>query len=664
MELTYTTEKSEKETIKLFLRRRGSLKGWLLMELREMAATMAVLWPVGVILYWTVLCDHPYNYCFGIVIAFLGAAAFCLCFFILERIVTRVPRRAYRQRTSHKVEYRLTDDALAFSFGESSFSSPWNKVTKKFRIDKNALYLYGKNLPFEAQCIPDWRGHGVGRKELVVALKKAGLKRILNRWLKYLIALVAFLLALTVYIYIGGIEWGDWTIPDEAKLRLEVRDVPDEDNAYVALVALTNVCTTTKDSEEKGGKESEGMSDKDFVSSYGKAFADGDSDARAKWAEVRGNLSSSNRAERILAENAKFFDAFHAALSLKGFCLKEEEGETDYPPMVRLLPSYSGFIRFAELVKFKAQVALERGDLDSAVSDVEDIHVMGLMVSTNCTSMVAYLVGSVIEKMSYEKMCDVVVMGKVSDEVLKRFDSLVDGSEAHAQLCWERAIKGELALNVAMVEWSCSLPENNYRYRRSSDDNDRIKAIEGHVRFVRRLNMWPGLFRFCYHRREMVFQTTENFRAIIAHEEPRLESSKWWTAISPNGAGRIFVDSLCPLLEPYFKERCLNRIRLRLVIAAEKWRRAHGGKNPPTLDALVPDYLAAVPRDPWCKSGEPIKYDTSLGVAWSVGKEGKYDYRKVADEHGNKASVDNDTQKYAFSLDGKPIAGLNTVECK
>ena len=81
----------------------------------------------------------------------------------------------------------------------------------------------------------------------------------------------------------------------------------------------------------------------------------------------------------------------------------------------------------------------------------------------------------------------------------------------------------------------------------------------------------------------------------------------------------------------------MNRICPRLVIAAEKWRRAHGGENPPTLDALVPDYLASVPKDPWSKSGEPIKYDATLGVAWSVGKDGK---------------------KYAFRLDGKPISTL------
>jgi hypothetical protein len=103
----------------------------------------------------------------------------------------------------------------------------------------------------------------------------------------------------------------------------------------------------------------------------------------------------------------------------------------------------------------------------------------------------------------------------------------------------------------------------------------------------------------------------------------------------------------------------MNRICPRLVIAAAKWHRAHGGENPPSLEALVPAYLASVPKDPWSKFGAPIQYDAALGVAWSVGKDGKYDYRKVAKERKPAAvdsSADGDTQKYAFRLDGKPIS--------
>ena len=67
----------------------------------------------------------------------------------------------------------------------------------------------------------------------------------------------------------------------------------------------------------------------------------------------------------------------------------------------------------------------------------------------------------------------------------------------------------------------------------------------------------------------------------------------------PNCVGNNMIAGLCPILSPLSKESSLNRLCPRLVLASEKWRRAHGGVNPPSLDALVPDYLADVPRDPW-----------------------------------------------------------------
>ncbi len=42
------------------------------------------------------------------------------------------------------------------------------------------------------------------------------------------------------------------------------------------------------------------------------------------------------------------------------------------------------------------------------------------------------------------------------------------------------------------------------------------------------------------------------------------------------------------------------------ALATERYRRAHDGDAPGSLDALVPDYLAAVPQDPF--SGQPLRY--------------------------------------------------------
>jgi hypothetical protein len=54
------------------------------------------------------------------------------------------------------------------------------------------------------------------------------------------------------------------------------------------------------------------------------------------------------------------------------------------------------------------------------------------------------------------------------------------------------------------------------------------------------------------------------------------------------------------------------------TIAAERFRRARAGQPPPSLDALVPEFLASVPQDPF--DGKPLKYRVAADsyVVYSV----------------------------------------------
>jgi len=672
MELTYTTEKSEKETVRLFLRQWGFLR-----DLRLWSAILSVGWLVGTIFYCFVLLDPFYSPCKCAVSALLGSGIFLVCFFLLDRMLVQAPRRAYRQRKTHKIEYRLTDDGLAFTIGETQFSSPWNNVAKKFRVDKKALYLYGRNLPFEVQCIPDWQGHGVERKEFVAALKKAGLKKAMSGRLKFLIWLVAspVVLAalLTIYFYIGGIEWGDWTIPNEAELRLELRDIPDEENAYVALTTLTNLYTVAgndQENEKSDGDSSQEISDNDFVKYYGDPF---NSEDGAKRTEVRRNPASPKRAEKILADNAKFFDAFQAALSREKFCNNEWltwhrevkiKRQAAWSPFNPYLPDYRWAFRFTQLVALRGQAALENGDIETAVSAMRSINSLGQKVLSSPCTMLDYQVGIWIKKNSYRKMCDAVAMARASDANLEIFRKVLDADDANAASCFARALRADMvSFYLQFIEWlrdadGDSVVQLYDQMYPDLGDESRLTGLQ------RLLWRWPGYFRFAVHRRETIFRLAEVVRAVLANGDlpehlisetsDRAAGYVRWLVPNWRGADWRFL----PLAARYFKEDTMNRIRPRLVIAAEKWRRAHGGENPPTLDALAPDYLAGVPRDPWSKSGTPIQYDALTGVAWSVGKDGKYDYRKGAKDIKSAAvdsSADGDTQKYAFRLDGKPI---------
>ena len=61
---------------------------------------------------------------------------------------------------------------------------------------------------------------------------------------------------------------------------------------------------------------------------------------------------------------------------------------------------------------------------------------------------------------------------------------------------------------------------------------------------------------------------------------------------------------------------------LRALVACERYRRRRGA-YPETLDALVPEYLAAVPRDTYC--GEPLHYSRERELVWAAGTNARDD---------------------------------------
>ncbi len=475
--------------------------------------------------------------------------------------------------------------------------------------------------------------------------------------------------ALTAYFYIGGIEWGDWTIADEKELRLEKRDVPDEDNAYIALMALTNlyhVADNGQEHETSGADSAKAVSDRDFVRYYGDPFNREDREARAVGCS---DLASQKRAEKILADNAKFFEAFRAALSRKDF----QVPETIIPgrcPAVPNLPNLQPIVNFAQLIMLKAQIEFAKGNVNRAISGIRDIHTLGQMmvvkIGPESGAFVQFLVGELLKKLAYGKMCDFIGMGKSTGEMLDMFFKMVDEDDAVASANRERVLKAEWEMQFRVVDWFCDVVHKSTTYDKciktiyeGIDEGACPRPWKDFDLVLRILWHWPGIRGFALNRREINFHVAEILRATIAKKDLDEElarimpsNDEWYSVFVPNGLGKVLVASLTPDFEGFFIAGSLVRSRTRLILAAEKWRRAHGGKNPPTLDALVPDYLAVVPVDPWDKASGPIKYDAASGVAWSIGKDGKYDYRKVT----GKGMVGNDdTKNLAFRLDAQPI---------
>lgn len=86
----------------------------------------------------------------------------------------------------------------------------------------------------------------------------------------------------------------------------------------------------------------------------------------------------------------------------------------------------------------------------------------------------------------------------------------------------------------------------------------------------------------------------------------------------------------------------------RVVIAAARYRRKYGSL-PPTFEALVPEFLAEVPHDPFDRS-RPLGYDLEQGTIHTVGAKGTF-HGKIPRYGGLRG----DCYPYIRRIDGQAL---------
>lgn len=88
-----------------------------------------------------------------------------------------------------------------------------------------------------------------------------------------------------------------------------------------------------------------------------------------------------------------------------------------------------------------------------------------------------------------------------------------------------------------------------------------------------------------------------------------------------NAMGRVYLAIIVPTTSRILTARLYSETQISTVealLALHLYQRDHAAL-PPTLDALVPDYLASVPLDYF--DGAPIRYSKEMAAIWSVGEK-------------------------------------------
>ena len=470
-------------------------------------------------------------------------------------------------------------------------------------------------------------------------------------------------LLITAWFYIGGIETGDTSLPDDADLRWTPPEVADEDNAFVAIIATTNLINTANFEKNRCG---------------------------GGLPELRGEEpGAAEKADRIIDDNAAFFWAFARGLERKGF-------RNTLPPLseeIRFsaLP-FHVMNRMSNLWQIKIRREMDRGEWNAAVADLDVLHRFGRVVSDNAALITDLMVANRIECMACGIIQDLVSYERLSVSQLARFAELVDDDAKVAPENAVSVVKAEYANSCAHLDamspefvlslagWTFSLDNilteicADVLGVRASDESFSNGVAEFLIRTIVR---WPGYFRYTLHRRTTRKRLADIARKALKGEvdEAAYEDSIQ-SLFARNAFGRGWLREFavtCHImvagafrLSPRFaraRTPMFARARTQLVIAAARWRLDHDGEMPPTLDALVPKYLPAVPLDPWSKDGKPLSYDAATGVVWSVGESGDFDYSKLSVEKDKDVREDRDktTYPFAFRLDGKPLNLLDNA---
>ena len=449
-------------------------------------------------------------------------------------------------------------------------------------------------------------------------------------------------LLVTAWFYIGGIEMGDTSSPDDADLLWTAPDVADEDNAFIAIMAATNLinCATL-------GTNSWDKADMSFVSGYANINTNRDSTAR----RIRADPGAGEKADRILADNEAFYSAFAKGLERNEFRNADPIiKELGYP-----FPSVLLYMRMAQFWRLKIRREAERGEWEKAANSLEVLRRFGRFVSDGkANRFPEFSIGIMMMENVLNEMVGLVVMGGYGEDSLLRFAAIAKEDEAAFSSNCTHVVRGEYTHIVA------ELPK-----KRAADLLRTLDCDSSFRCICPVLEHWPFYRDFAlgerWTRRRLAdvahsFLRGEIDYAVYERFYPGNPFVRNWA-----GRERVYGFALCcgNLLGGSWGNRRKLRLhaRAQLVIAAARWRLDHDGEMPPTLDALVPQYLPAVPADPWSKDGKPLNYDAATGVVWSVGESGDFDYSKLPVEKSKRlrGKIGKYVDRFAFRLDGKPL---------
>ena len=406
---------------------------------------------------------------------------------------------------------------------------------------------------------------------------------------------VPVLLIVVFFIWLSSAS-SDIDLPDVTDLMPERVAVADRDNAYTYFTQAA-------------------------------AAADWPEDDTKLLQILNGEITDSRYVADILGRNQRAMTLLRRGLECN-VCQMPEGHLVDDP--ADYISSWRTLSRLLLLTAVNAQ---ETKRWEEATVACADLLKMGNLITRNAGGFTQYLVGlAFIDQGLAQTRKLANSPGMPADQLRALSDALADIDLLDRGLA--TAIKAEYLIHAntldAIAEGKPVFPED-----------ESIDLSDVRVGYMFQPNRTKAMFADAF--RTML----DNAPLAVSErslEEP--EEGGAATVLSPNGVGKILYSLSVPC-EMAVLEASARRegdvAATRLIVACRRYEKDHG-ELPPTLDALVPKYIDAVPRDPF--DGKPMRYDHDRAIIYSVGKD-------LIDQGGAKPPTDNSSNEKADRWEAK-----------
>ncbi len=415
-----------------------------------------------------------------------------------------------------------------------------------------------------------------------------------REWLKYafpgVVGLVVLILGaglLLLNVFLGR----DIPPVDDSDLRLVTVQVPKEEDAYYPLRQAVENMYLPEDKEE------------------------------LFWDMAAGREWDPDFAEELVEKNKKTFEYFNAALKCKYFQGPEFDWESVFESELRgnksAAPSkVSLMIDVGKLVMVKARYLAAQGRGKEAMKLAEHlIKISRVIMRGKWQLWDVYSLGWSYDLGGVRILRDLLPQVDLTSEEVKGYISLLEEAKIASEV-YVNLIK---ALYRYVMEFGrFLLKEANFSHSSPGicRDNCNLRwlCVRGRLCYWYKPNKTRKMFAE-YARRMIAYVNNSCCYAVEPPEPKDVVSSQW---PGENLLGRMHFEILSDLLLGVRSRSDHYVIATQILFALKAYAMEHG-ELPETLEALVPEYLPEVPKDPF--DGKPVRYSPEKKIIYFVGRD-------------------------------------------